>query len=379
MPLTHPVFGLIILVWAAFLAWSVTRLSCFFRHETSSSDGGRYETLDGLRGFLALGVFLTHVVLSFRWYETGKWGGVDAGVYGNLGKYAVASFFMITGFLFWGKIIRSQGRPSWKALYISRFRRLVPLYLFSVGLVLAVVTVKTGFQLQVGLFALAKQIASWLTFSLIEPMNVNGLPHTERINAGVLWTLAYEWKFYASLPLLAFMLTWTRFLLLVLATLAYVWTHPEQFIVIYFLFGMLAAYSLQTKWPAIALDSKVFSLLAIILLMTVIGLDHHMPSIVISLMLFLVFLTIVHGNTLFGILVRPWAKYLGIVSYSTYLLHGIVLYTGISLLNRATPVQELPPHVYWSYISLLTVVLVLFSGLTYRFVEHPFLKKRSRS
>lgn len=379
MVLTNPLFGIFVTALALGLGWLVTRSTSFYSRETHVTKGSRYESLDGLRGFLAFAVFLTHVVLSYRWYETGKWASLDEEVYGGyrlMGSHAVSIFFMITGFLFWGKLLKTNGRPGWKALYASRIRRLVPLYLFSVLLVLVVVAIKSDFELHVSLSSLARQAGTWLTFSLIEPMNLNGVSGTERINAGVLWTLAYEWKFYAALPLLAWFLSPRLFLLLATSIVGLVWVVPNEFIILNFLFGMITAHWMHTSRSQYPLAGPFFSCLIAVAVTTVLFFGQQLPGLASALLLFGVFFMVANGNTLFGLLVAPCAKYLGIVSYSMYLLHGIVLYACLAAMDRISQLTRMSSVEYWGWSGLIATAVVLFSGVTYRYIEHPFLCRK---
>ena len=65
----------------------------------------RYETLDGLRGFLAISVFFHHYIIIYNWKTTGIWFSPSEIYYQNYGKVGVAIFFMLSGFLFLNKII----------------------------------------------------------------------------------------------------------------------------------------------------------------------------------------------------------------------------------------------------------------------------------
>lgn len=322
-------------------------------------------------------MFLTHAVLSYQWYHTGKWGGNDSGICGLTGHLGVALFFQITGFLFWGKVL-SADRMNWRALYVSRVRRLVPLYLFSVTLVMLVVAVETGFELKVGLRALAKEMGTWLTFSIIEPRDVNGLRFTERINAGVLWTLAYEWKYYAALPVLAFFVRPWSFGLLGVITISFVLINPTKFIVVHFLFGMIAAYLVRFQRWHQTLTRPVFSLFGVLLILTLLLFGRFMPKMLSACLLFIFFVLVAHGNSLFGLLHFAASKFLGTISYSIYLLHGIFLYVSLALVDRITPVVHLSPVEYWLLIGGVVFSLVLGCGLTYQFVEHPFIRKVAR-
>lgn len=354
----------------------VSRLSPFYARECAPATRGRFEAIDGLRGYLALGVFFTHAVLSFYWYKTGKWGRMDLGIYGNTGHTAVAFFFIITGFLFWGKVLRANGRMDWKALYVSRFFRLTPLYLFSVALVLAIVAVKTGFDLNVSLRRLAIQVSTWLTFSIIEPMDVNGFKGTETIDAGVLWTLAYEWKYYLALPLLALFARGRMFSIPAVAFIFLFLQAPSERIVFNFLIGMLVAYAVDYGHWRIVLKGRPASLVALgCMAMLLLPLGEFQIWFE-PLLLLIAFMIIAHGNALFGLLSHPAAKYLGTVSYSFYLLHGIALYVTLQFLNGLKPVASIQPLEYWFVMAVIGGVIVLACGVTYRFVEHPFLIRK---
>ena len=112
------------------LAWILVRSSRFYNQLSSETSAERVSMIDGLRGWLALGVFFTHAYSMHAWFVQGQWGGAQAGFFGMTGEIGVALFFMITGFLFWGRVLRAEtglnvealytrvGRESWK---IPRF------------------------------------------------------------------------------------------------------------------------------------------------------------------------------------------------------------------------------------------------------------------
>ena len=95
---------------AVVMAFAATPAFRFLDH--APEQGARYAAVDGLRGFLALGVFLTHLFLTHRFIETGLWEPPTSRLYALLGAVGVSAFFMLTGFLFWGKLLRSRGRPA---------------------------------------------------------------------------------------------------------------------------------------------------------------------------------------------------------------------------------------------------------------------------
>ena len=50
------------------------------------------------------------------------------------------------------------------------------------------------------------ELFCWATFTIIYRPDINNFIHTNLINAGVVWSLSYEWLFYASLPILSILL-----------------------------------------------------------------------------------------------------------------------------------------------------------------------------
>ena len=157
----------------------------------------RVQTIDGLRGFLALGVFFHHAAVFHQYLLTGYWAVPPSRFYANLGQIGVALFFMITGYLFWTQILKAKGRPNLLRLYIGRAFRIVPLYLLLAFVVLLSVGFLTGWHLREPPIALAKHIVIWLAGGIIAGGDVNG--YGTIVIGGVTWSLHYEWEFYASL------------------------------------------------------------------------------------------------------------------------------------------------------------------------------------
>src|SRR5205823_3935296 len=110
------------------------------------STTGRFASLDGLRGYLAFGVFIYHSSIWYYFVRSGKWDVPPSRVYRNLGQASVMLFFMITGFLFCSKLLRGRSELiDWRKLYVSRFLRLVPLYILAIALMVLTVCIITSF------------------------------------------------------------------------------------------------------------------------------------------------------------------------------------------------------------------------------------------
>ena len=89
----------------------------------------------------------------------------------------------------------------------------------------------------------------------------------------------------------------------------------------------------------------------------------------------LVFTLIALGNDIFGLLKINALKVLGEISYSIYLLHGIVLYVMIDLVLGRDFVKGLTVLEYWLMIFGLTPILVIICTLTFKYIEKPFINK----
>ncbi|MCF7864970.1 MAG: acyltransferase [Candidatus Pacebacteria bacterium] len=340
----------------------------------------RHEMLDGLRGFLALGVLFQHAVTNFAYFNTGIWKITDVRFYRHAGGEAVILFFMITSFLYWSKAITSKGFLDTKSLYKNRFKRLAPMYLFSATIVTLSVLVQNNFHIY-SVITFIKDVASWLTLGLITTTSIDGISVIP-INAGIHWTLHYEWIFYLLLPFTAMVLRGGYYRLFAIPLVSLVFMLNDRGYWVIFLFGIVAA-SIVHKWPKIdwiygSGTSKNWwvSLIPIIGLLMIYEIQYKpysMLQYVISLCVLLLF---IYGNSFFGLLKTRAALFLGTISYSVYLMHGIILFVVLHLANTIIPIKDLAAIHFWALILITALVTVLSSTITYKYVEHPFLKKK---
>ncbi|HEX7863941.1 MAG TPA: acyltransferase [Variovorax sp.] len=366
----------------------------------------RTATLDGLRGFLALSVFVHHLMVTHGYIERGIWTFPPPGFHTLLGQVGVGAFFMITGFLFWGKLLDAKGRPDWAGLYIGRLWRIGPTYLLAVGLMFLIVAWKTGFELREPAWSVLGAALQWLALGIV-PMqpDINGYVGTTLILAGVTWTVFVEWLFYGSLRLMAPLARggWTsRFvaggLLLCLPALTVAAlpsagspTHPTLALVVgalawvlaSFLMGMLSAWLVRqdgARRLRERLPEWAASLLALACLAALFLGFPHMVGPVQVLLLWVFFHLICCGSTLFGLLATRVARRMSTVSYSIYLLQGLVL----TVVFSVQPVREFAmagAMQYWLVGTLCALLLVATSVVSYRLVEKPGIAqgKRARS
>jgi peptidoglycan/LPS O-acetylase OafA/YrhL len=337
----------------------------------------RSSALDGLRGVLALAVVFYHGYLTERFLSEGVWRVPASRVFSHLGSGAVGLFFMITGYLFWGKMLRDRGRPDWQALYLGRLFRIGPVYLCAISLMLIDVGFRTDWQLHVTGRHLIHEIAVWLPLGAqAAAPNVNGLPHTFLLTAGVTWSLRYEWGFYASLAVLAVIARLaSRHALVVIGAallLSLVWaalvpgdaspfpSWPAT--VALFLSGMFVA-SLP-RLPSDGWRSSLLTAVVIVAIATSFVTSGAFSAFSI-VCLGVAFYAIVSGCSVFGLLTTSAARRIGDVSYPLYLLHGLVLSTFAAL------VPPVSAPVFWIALTGAAFVAVMLATTAHVLVERP--------
>jgi peptidoglycan/LPS O-acetylase OafA/YrhL len=374
---SNPLFAILIYGTAILVAWLVLRLLPASISAVNNDGSTRYEAIDGLRGFLALGVFIHHSVITWFYLKTKVWTAPPSAFYNELGRGSVALFFMITAFLFWGKLIDQGSKIEWRRLYIGRIFRLYPIYLFMFAVVLALVFAVNDWSLRESPWTLMKKSISWLCFGIPSLPDLNQVVDTNLMNAGVIWSLKYEWLFYFALPVFGLVFARTRKpWAAVVATLAIVLIFVryrgansfETNILMAFLGGIVAAYcarfrslrSILCTWPA--------TLFALIALLGCIAFIHQPFAFIPILLLTIFFVTVAAGNTIFGLLKWKPLKWLGTISYSTYLLHGLVLWVGIQHV-----LSKFPKVPYVIACMAACVFLIVFNSTTYLLIEKPGL------
>lgn len=372
-----PVLFIVILLFL--LAAYISRHSSFYRQlldleETSE----RYQSLDGLRGYLALGVVFCHIAVNYPYWQTGVWGYTPSRVINACGAESVGFFFMITAFLFWSRVVQKDGVLDSFKFYVSRLRRLTPMYLVAATLTILSALTLTDFHLQVALSDLVSQVVAWSLFTLPGEPDINGFHGTRLINT-VFWSLVYEWQFYLLLPFLAFFVrTKSQWMLALIAGLC-IRFYSDLHVEWYFISGCIAALLVRQEAVRRLANSWVGTILAIACIVGSVLLVPHDLSSVLAVVLFIPFITVASGNSLLGLLTSRPSRLLGMVSYSVYLLHNFILFWMSRLVNQRVAVGTMPWGWYWALGATVAILTVVASSITYRFVEYPYLQPLHRA
>lgn len=351
--------------------------------EAPGKSAGRLRSIDGLRGYAALAVLFHHTVYYRFFLIDGRWGYDSAGsFYHSLGPAGVAMFFMVTGHLFWSRLLNENGKLNWGSLYVGRFFRIVPLHTFAIIVMAIFALAGAGWQLNTPLPILIGQVMRWLGFGFLGYPEINGLPlrHLHLLLAGVLWTLHIEWLFYFSLPFVAVVARSRRAHLPVILTALSVclgwlllnpdhWRKMDIVCPALFLIGMASA-SLQANKVIPPLQDRVASGIVITALMSVFVTFPVVYAAVPIVLLGVAFYLVSSGCTVFGLLTCTPARRLGDISYGIYLLQGLLL-AAVFQVGPMPSFALSSPLAYWTLALACAALLIVVATATYVLIEMP--------
>jgi len=341
----------------------------------------RATAIDGLRGYLAFAVFIHHAAIAWQFQQTGQIGIPDNRFFAQIGQVGVALFFMITAFLFWDRLLKQGRDHDWRTFAISRVFRLYPLYLPLLAALVATVFYLQDWSLQESPQQLLKHLSLWLIF---DRPDMNQIAGTGTLISNVTWTLTYEVYFYLALPLLGMIFIYrgaharTIACLIGLYLLAQVvgWEHSlKKKYLLSFLGGIAAAYWIRK--PALVTwgRSRLAAIIAAVLLVAVLSLLRKTFAVFPLLLLSVFFFVVVSGNDLFGALRLRSVRWMGEISYSTYLLHGFLLWWVAYHFYPQAGFDVHDPLPFLAMIAVCCVMLVLISSLTFLIFEKPGIAK----
>lgn len=291
----------------------------------------------------------------------------------NLGAIGVQIFFCITGFLFYEKLI-SNKKQDWYKFFLARFKRIAPLYSLAI-LLLVIITAynSKSFGLEMipdtvkmmafGLFGQTYKTASYDGSHLIT----------------VLWTLPFEWKFYAILPLVAALMTTTRSLLagwisitVLLCSLLY----ADAFnIWVYFVSGAISA--IVNSKSKINNKCILISLFIMATSINVYSVFIDIPKygwerFIISTAFFV---SVILAKP--KILASKPLVFMGEISYSIYLMHVFTFFIFGSFINKYLSPGEISNLYFYALLMAYCSVTVVVCTITFKYIEYPFIRKNN--
>ncbi|RON44890.1 acyltransferase [Pseudomonas frederiksbergensis] len=372
-PLIALVAYLLAIVTAALLLRAVPKIARHLQHSGES----RYASIDGLRGYLAFGVFVHHSIITWIFLRTGVIDFPPSNFYSQLGQGSVALFFMITGFLFWSRLLAQGRNHDWLAFAVSRLFRLYPLYLPLMLIVFVSVFYLQNWELKDSALRFAGQILAWLTF---DRPDVNQYHQTGMLISNVTWTLGYEVFFYLALPLTAMVFiyrgSWLQVVLCLIGIYALYqvigWEHSlKKHFLASFLGGIGAAYWVRRPKLVAWSQTRMAGIIALIALAIAFTAYSRAFSLMPLLLMSVFFVIVASGHTLFGALKPRSIRWLGEISYSTYLLHGLLLWVMVQRLPHVLAIDTRETWVFLPMMALCACLLIIISSLTFLYIEKP--------
>lgn len=338
----------------------------------------RIVPMEGIRGFAVLLVFFVHFNGLFNhWVPEGGFSWRLWAFLSDVGHSGVDLFFVLSGFLIYGAVI-SRETPYTKFM-ARRIQRIYPPFLavFAVYLVLSKVfpgesKVPAGL-LPASVYLLENALLLPGIFAL-QPMIT------------VAWSLSFEMFYYLMIPALVAGLGLRRRLKqsrvglfggLAAAYAAFCLLNIQPRLeLIMFISGILLYERLGAR-PAPrpeSLKGDIMGLAALVACFPLATLPHGwFLKIVFEFFAFFVFLYACFTSTSFlgRVFSGRFTRYLGNMSYSYYLLHGLALKFVALLANRVGPAGQ-SELLFWLLLPAGFVVSLISSGLLYMWIEKPF-------
>lgn len=309
------------------------------RLELSRGGADRLASMEGLRGLAVLLVFMVHYTDRVLPWIEGTWVEGFASRVGDAGNSGVDLFFVLSGFLIYGNLMRRE--QAYRPFVRRRLRRIYPTFLVVLA---AYVVVSFAIPSESKLPGSLAEIPPYLLFNALLLPGIIPVPAF----ITVAWSLSYEVFFYLTVPILITRLNlrerteqwrWRFFVRLALGLVllggVISGAHPRMSM---FVGGMLLWEWLTYRWPRQADDPeavrKVDRWSTVALVVGVLSLfvlpgdfAFNLPRVVVLLVAWPVLCA---GCFAVDRRCRRWFSWtplrlLGNVSYSFYLVHSLVL------------------------------------------------------
>ena len=330
--------------------------------------------LDGLRGIASAIVALNHaplVIINLQ--VTPKvfgYKGKALELFNFTGSIGVQIFFCITGMLFARKILMSE-QIDWTDFFRKRMRRIVPAYFFACSVALSIAA-WYSWPVTQPLTKILASIPSVLSFGLMPLPTINGFDFGRLL--GVNWTLAIEWRYYLTLPLVFVLIRDHRHLaiafLVLFAILDSTITGSSSWV--YFVSGAICAPMMKRQFSDKTRAWGLATLFSTMLLYALFWRKFPNYGYERWLLMTVLFASIVVVRP--GVLSKRPIVAMGTVSYSFYLLHCLVLFFIFEFARiHLFDVSNMDVLSFTMMTGGTLAIATILSTATYVFIERPFM------
>jgi exopolysaccharide production protein ExoZ len=345
--------------------------------EISHTNQPTIKPMEGIRGFAVFLVFLVHyVTLIDPWLLRGSVTFRTAEYIRSIGYIGVDLFFVISGYLIYATLIKKY--IPFKTYMLRRIQRIYPTFT-----VVLVVYIALSFVFP----AESKIPVDWKEGAILIAQNYLLMPGLFDVTAiiTVAWSLSYEFFYYLLIPALITLLSmriWNsrqRILFFVsISLLLFVCfsIYGGPIALLMFVPGILLHETLEGKHirsiPPVGLLSLF---LAIVSIAAITQWDRHgwlrYAFLYVLFFIFCLECFLLSGltNKLFS---NPPLRWLGNMSYSYYLIHGLALKAIFALLSTVYPPTQEGGLIFWLFLPPVFCLTLIPSAVLFVFVEKPY-------
>jgi len=349
----------------------------------------KIRTLDGLRGYMSLWVFFTHV-LTMATLTLDKhqgWGWILAN-----GEFAVGVFIILSGFVITLNLQREQTVSDF---YLRRALRLFPAYLvclaFSVLILPMSIELLRNFpweamRLDDRIAYLENSQKYFYPHLVAHVALLHGLiperllPSTSFAFMGQAWSLTLEWQYYIIAPLIFWLQMrirpqlWLMALAVLFGTLVARRMTQGSFILSFLWLFLIGAYFAQCMQARLR-DGKGPSLILVTIVMTAVAAvrrEMAVPVVIFGACLWAT--SQASGSSAKSVVkalcANPIALFLGRISYGFYCFHMVAIFVAAWFLIRVLGVEA-----RWTFAAILVplslTAAIAGAYLLCRLVEEP--------
>jgi exopolysaccharide production protein ExoZ len=351
------------------IAWLANSL------ELSRGSSSNLRAMEGLRGLAVILVFFVHFgAAMFPYLPKDSISSNISDLLATVGHVGVDLFFVLSGFLIYGSLVTRE--QSWSKYLSRRMARLYPAFLVVLALYLVLSFIfPERSKLPSGGF-------NALTYVLQNVLFLPGVFHITPIIT-VAWSLSYEVLFYILAPIA---IAWFRLrsrraehrlVMIVLgAAVMYIcfeiFGGPARFLMFFSGACVFELVKIEIRSPP-GHSVAIVALLVSPLVLLVPNVPFNSSPIQVITLATGFLITCWH---VFAVPASPltqffrWQplRWLGNMSYSYYLIHGLTVNGAIFLLRDAIPAREI---MYWILLPLIFLCTLITSFLLFHFVERP--------
>lgn len=337
------------------------------------------QPMEGLRGFAVFLVFLVHYVTLVKpWMSQSSSVLIILDALHAIGNAGVDLFFVLSGYLIYGSLI-AKPQP-FVGFMLRRVKRIYPAFLavFTTYVALSFV-MPTESKIPHSLF-------DGIVYVVQNLLLLPGLLQIEPLIT-VAWSLSYEMFYYLAIPLVVVFMRlrersamWRVYFFASIAALTAIYCAAlgGHVRLIMFVSGILLCEAMDSRRlptpPSILALLALFAGLAAMLIPEGGSSGATAKTVALFVCFFIVCLACFRDASAWLPRVFSWTplRWLGNMSYSYYLLHGLALKAAFLVVAILIPVADFGPLFFWSLLPVMFFLTVPPAAALFIVVERPF-------